>query len=211
MSGGLSRATEIGVERLPTRRRPHLRDRRREPSRGPHRGRAADSWRLGELGARFRDAPNGPESRATSQGRILIVDDENAIRLVCRVNLRSAGFETLEAADGETALALARAERPDLILLDIMLPGVDGWEVAAELASMPETREIPIVFLTARTTAMDESRGHAVGGVGYIAKPFDPTRLSEMLTTVLERLRRGERESMRREWERSIGSDQSQL
>ena len=145
-----------------------------------------------------------PAGRGTSEGRILIVDDESSIRLVCRVNLASAGFETLEAEEGETAVSVARTERPDLILLDIMLPGEDGWEVARKLAADPETREIPVVFLTARSAAADESRAHAVGGVGYIAKPFDPATLPETVAEVLERLRRGEREAMRREWESSI-------
>jgi DNA-binding response OmpR family regulator len=67
-----------------------------------------------------------PGGRATSEGRILVVDDESAIRLICRVNLDSAGFKTLEAGDGETGVSLAHSEQPDLILLDIMLPGMDG-------------------------------------------------------------------------------------
>jgi DNA-binding response OmpR family regulator len=134
----------------------------------------------------------------------LIVDDESAIRLVCRVNLDTAGFETIEAEDGETALALARSERPDLILLDVMLPGLDGWAVAEKLAELPETRDIPIVFLTARAETPDELRSHAVGGVGHIVKPFDPEALTQTVTTTLRRVRRGERAQMRREWERSI-------
>jgi DNA-binding response OmpR family regulator len=134
----------------------------------------------------------------------MIVDDESAIRLVCRVNLESAGFETIEAADGETALALASSERPDLILLDVMLPGLDGWEVAARLRETPETREIPIVFLTARSTATDEVHGHAAGGVGYISKPFDPAELTRTVSATLKRVRRGERDQLRREWGRSL-------
>ena len=101
---------------------------------------------------------------------MLIVDDEQAIRLICRVNLRSAGFDTLEASDGEAALALARAERPDLILLDVMLPAVDGWRVAEELGASEDTREIPIVFLSARSEPADDIAAR-VGAVGYITKP----------------------------------------
>jgi len=138
---------------------------------------------------------------------VLVVDDESAIRLVCRVNLRSAGFETLEAGDGEAAIELARTERPDLILLDVMLPGLDGWEVAARLREIPETRTIPIVFLTARSAAPDELRGLEAGGLGYIAKPFDPIELAATVTTVLQRLRRGEREQMRREWKQSFNGE----
>ena len=83
--------------------------------------------------------------------RVLVADDEDAIRLLCRVNLRLAGMEVLEAADGAAAIELARRERPDLVLLDVMMPDVDGWEVAAALAADASTREIPIVFLTARS------------------------------------------------------------
>lgn len=85
-----------------------------------------------------------------------------------------------------------------------MLPGLDGWEVAARLRETPETRDIPIVFLTARSATIDEVHGHAVGGVGYISKPFDPEALTATVTATLQRMRRGERDQMRREWDRSI-------
>jgi DNA-binding response OmpR family regulator len=162
---------------------------------------------LRELGARYRDDPKLPEGRAASEGRILVVDDESAIRLICRVNLESAGFQMLEAADGETALSLARSEQPDLILLDVMLPGTNGLEVAERLSAAPETREIPVVFLTARSTAPDELRGHEAGGVAYIAKPFDPISLTETVAAVLRRTRRGERDELRREWEQSLSTE----
>jgi DNA-binding response OmpR family regulator len=162
---------------------------------------------LGELGTRFRNDPRSPGSRSTGEQRILVVDDESAIRLLCRVNLDSAGFETIEAGDGETAVALARSERPDLILLDVMLPGRNGWEVARKLAEMPETRSIPIVFLTARVAEPDEVQAHAVGGIGYITKPFDPAELVQTVAATLQRVRRGERDRMRREWVRSISRD----
>jgi CheY-like chemotaxis protein len=170
-------------------------------------GRATQTLVLRELGTRFRDAPTLPDGRGTSGGRILVVDDESAIRLICSVNLDSAGFETFEAGDGETAVLLAQTEQPDLILLDVMLPGMDGLEVAERLAAAPETRGIPIIFLTARATAPDELRGHEAGGVAYIAKPFDPTFLTETVAAVLRRTRRGERDKLRREWEQSLSTD----
>jgi CheY-like chemotaxis protein len=145
--------------------------------------------------------------RGATEGRVLIVDDERAIRLVCRINLRSAGFKTLEASDGEAAIALARAERPDLILLDIMLPAVDGWRVAEELGASEETREIPIVFLSARSEPTDVQRGHALGGVGYITKPFDASALADVVAHTIDRLRRGEREAVRREWLEELGAN----
>ena len=159
---------------------------------------------IGALGVRYRDDPLVPGSGGASEGRILVVDDEASIRLICRVNLDASGFDVLEAEDGETALSIARSELPDLILLDVMLPGIDGWKVAEELSATDETRDIPIVFITARSAALDELRGHAVGGVAYIAKPFDPGLLSETVTTVVQRIRRGERDQLRREWEQAL-------
>jgi CheY-like chemotaxis protein len=210
MSGALSRSREIRAE---TDRRGNslscLRDRRQDLDRRllRHSGRATQTLVLRELGARFRDDPTMPEGRSTSEGRILVVDDESAIRLICRVNLNSAGFKTLEAGDGETGVSLAHSEQPDLILLDIMLPGMDGLKVAERLSAAPETREIPIIFLTARSTAPDELRGHEAGGVAYIAKPFDPTFLTETVAAVLRRTRRGERDELRREWGQSLSTD----
>ena len=210
MSAGLDRSRGIRTERGRTRRpRPRLGDWRAGLVRRPRRRAAGvtEALFLGELGVRFRDDPRKSDGRATTEGRVLIVDDESAIRLVCRVNLDAAGFETLEAGDGETGLALARSEQPDLILLDIMLPGADGWDVAGKLSEDPATKEIPVVFLTARSTGLDELRGHDAGGVGYIAKPFDPTLLTEIVTGVIRRTRSGERDELRREWEQSLSSD----
>ena len=156
-----------------------------------------------EHGARFR-AAEGAESRSTAEGRILIVDDESSIRLVCQLNLDAVGFQTLEAPDGETALALARGEQPDLILLDVMLPGIDGWSVAQELGAASETRDIPILFLSARSDPSDEARAYEVGAFGYLTKPFDPEELIARVQTVLARAGRGEREAVRREWEERL-------
>jgi DNA-binding response OmpR family regulator len=179
------------------------------PAVGPQRPRPRARLRRfccpREHGARFHAAEQ-VESRSTAEGRILIVDDESSIRLVCQLNLDAVGFQTLEAADGETALALARTEQPDLILLDVMLPGIDGWRVAEELAASPETREIPILFLSARSDRSDEERGHEVGGLGYITKPFDPEELIDRIRDVLERTTRGEREALRREWRERLQS-----
>ena len=176
------------------------------PQRARRHARAIRACSLPEREARYRAADEAAESRSPADGRILIVDDESAIRLVCQLNLDSVGFQTLEASDGETALALARTELPDLILLDVMLPGIDGWDVATELASSPETREIPILFLSARSDRSDEERGHEVGGLGYITKPFDPNELIDRVREVLERARRGEREALRMEWQERLRS-----
>ena len=105
-----------------------------------------------------------------------------------------------------SAIALARAERPDLILLDIMLPELDGWHVAEELAADDETREIPILFLPP-APERGPGRGHGTGGVGYITKPFDPLVMTNTVRDALMRVRRGEREAMRREWQRTLGGE----
>lgn len=86
-----------------------------------------------------------------------------------------------------------------------MLPEVDGWRVAEELAAEDETRDIPVLFLSARSDNTDQVRGHEMGGVGYITKPFDPLTMTETVRRVLERARAGERDAMRSEWQRSLG------
>jgi DNA-binding response OmpR family regulator len=130
---------------------------------------------------------------------VLVIDDERAIRLLCRVNLAASGMEVLEADNGRAGLELARTERPDLVLLDVMMPGVDGWTVARELAASEETRDIPVVFLTARADPADKRLGEQLGGVGYLVKPFDPVSIGDFVENVLSRLERGEREQLRRE------------
>jgi CheY-like chemotaxis protein len=130
--------------------------------------------------------------------RVLVVDDERSIRLLCRVNLVASGMEVLEAANGREGLELARQERPDLMLLDVMMPELDGWTVARELAADEQTRDIPIVFLTARADPADRRLGEQLGGVGYVVKPFDPVTIGEFVEGVLVRIERGERDQLRR-------------
>jgi DNA-binding response OmpR family regulator len=130
--------------------------------------------------------------------RVLVVDDEQSIRLLCRVNLGASGMDVLEADDGEAGLELARREQPDLILLDVMMPGLDGWGVAEELAEDASTRDIPVVFLTARAEAADRQRGAQLGGVGYLVKPFDPVGIGAIVEDVLARIERGERAELLR-------------
>jgi DNA-binding response OmpR family regulator len=114
-----------------------------------------------------------------ADGRVLVVDDEEGIRVLCRVNLELGGFEVLEAADGVEAMEKARAEHPDLVFLDLMMPRMDGWQVLEELKSEPSTANIPVVVLTARTSEEDQMRGWGEGILEYLAKPFNPQRLVE--------------------------------
>jgi DNA-binding response OmpR family regulator len=131
--------------------------------------------------------------------RVLVIDDEAPIRLLCRVNLEAEGIHVLEASDGTSGLDLARAERPDVVLLDVMMPGLDGWRVAEELLEDDRTRTIPIIFLTARAEFRDRARGLDIGGVDYVTKPFNPLELAPLVRGLLDRIDRGERDELRGE------------
>jgi DNA-binding response OmpR family regulator len=131
--------------------------------------------------------------------RVLVIDDEAPIRLLCRVNLEAAGIEVSEAEDGKVGLASARAEPPDVILLDVMMPGMDGWQVFSELLNDERTADVPIVFLTARAELRDQARGLELGGVDYVTKPFNPLDLAPLIEDLLARIERGEAQDIRRE------------
>ncbi len=130
---------------------------------------------------------------------MLLVDDESAIRTICRVNLEGDGLAVLEAADGAEAVDVVRAERPSLVLLDVMMPQLDGWTAAEQLLSDPVTRDIPVIFLSARAAREDRLRAQELGAVGYVVKPFDPVLLGTTVRDVLDRIRRGERDQLNRE------------
>jgi DNA-binding response OmpR family regulator len=115
--------------------------------------------------------------------RVLVIDDEAPIRLLCRVNLEAEGMEVLEAVDGATGLELARTAHPDVILLDVTLPGLDGWEVAAQLQSDERTRSAAIVFLSGHAELRERAQELRLGDVAFVMKPFDP---AELVATVRE-------------------------
>jgi CheY-like chemotaxis protein len=139
-------------------------------------------------------------SRDETEGkRILIVDDEASIRLICRINLTASGWTCEEADNGEEAVERIRRDRPDIVLLDVMMPIRDGWMVAEELAADPAVSDIPIVFVTARAEQRDRERAHSLGAVGYLTKPLDPIGLSTVVEQILDRIERGEREQLRTE------------
>ena len=131
--------------------------------------------------------------------KVLVIDDEAPIRLLCRVNLEAEGMHVTEAADGTTGLELARNDPPDVVLLDVMMPGLDGWRVAEELLEDGRTNRIPIIFLTARAEFRDRARGLDIGGVDYVTKPFNPLDLAPLVRDLLVRIERGERDELRGE------------
>jgi DNA-binding response OmpR family regulator len=113
-----------------------------------------------------------------SGSRVLIIDDEPAIRLLCRVNLEAEGFSVDEAGDGDSGIAAAHRNRPDAILLDVMLPGDDGFAVADRLHADPDLANVPIIFLTARADLDEGERLRRSGAAGFVTKPFNPLDLA---------------------------------
>ena len=118
---------------------------------------------------------------------ILVVDDEPTIRLLVRAALEETGHRLLEAADGSTALDLARAERPDLILLDIVLPRLSGLEVCRRLKGDPATATTPVFLLTGFVQQAERQAAEEVGAEGFIAKPFSPAALVQQIEDTLRR------------------------
>jgi two-component system, OmpR family, response regulator len=126
-----------------------------------------------------------PQNRSTPEARLLVVDDEPNIRELLSASLRYAGFEVATAADGQQALALADSFRPDLLVLDVMMPGLDGFGVVRRLRQAG--RHTPVLFLTARDAAEDKVSGLTLGGDDYVTKPFS---LDEVLARIRAVLRR---------------------
>jgi CheY-like chemotaxis protein len=118
--------------------------------------------------------------------RILIVDDEDDIREVAQVSLELLGhYEVLTASCGRDGVDSARTRQPDAILLDVMMPDLDGPATLAELRADPATRDIPVLFLTARTQASEHTRLSELGAAGILTKPFDPLKLAAQVAAAL--------------------------
>ena len=116
---------------------------------------------------------------APRKKRILICDDDPAILRLLQVNLELEGYEALLAHHGEKAVEVALAEKPDLVVLDIMMPRMDGYEAVQNLKANDLTRTIPVIFLSAKAQPSDIDRGKSYGVDDYITKPFDPAELLE--------------------------------
>jgi len=119
--------------------------------------------------------------------KILIVDDEQDLRDLLQFNLKKEGYQILPAVDGEQALELAESYQPDLIILDIMMPGKNGLEVIGELRKNEETQDIPVIFLTAKDSEIDEIVGLELGADDYIIKPISIRKLVARIKTALRK------------------------
>ncbi|MFQ5816356.1 MAG: response regulator [Terriglobia bacterium] len=120
--------------------------------------------------------------------KVLLAEDEEDIRRLAHMSLsRGGSWEILVARDGEECLALARAARPDVILLDAKMPRLDGYEACQRLKADPVTAAIPIIFLTASVQEHETHRGLALGAIGYLTKPFDPLKLRAQVVDLLQR------------------------
>ena len=118
--------------------------------------------------------------------RVLVVDDDHVIRGLLEVNLEMEGHEVVSAADGREALDRVADSAPELLLLDVMMPHLSGWQVAERLKDDPSTRDIPIVFLSARAMESDVRKGSQLGVERYVTKPFDPIDLMDVVSDLLE-------------------------
>lgn len=115
--------------------------------------------------------------------RVLIVEDDPDLLVVLRVNLASAGIEPILAGDGRTAISRIEAERPDAVLLDVMLPGIDGWQVLEELHARRNV--VPVVVCSAKKNPADMDRAQELGAVAYLPKPFDIDRLVDAVVSAV--------------------------
>ncbi len=118
---------------------------------------------------------------AANTKRVLVCDDDPIILRLLEVNLELEGYEVLPAHHGEEALEIAIKENPDLVILDIMMPRLDGYETAQRLKKEPATADIPIVFLSAKAQQSDIDKGQEFGVEAYLTKPFDPNELLELV------------------------------
>lgn len=119
------------------------------------------------------------------KGKILVVDDETYLLQILDFSLGAEGYEVVTAQDGEQALQKAKAENPDLIVLDIMMPKIDGYEACRKLKQDPNMKDVPVILLTAKGRDIDRKLGLEVGADDYITKPFSPSKLLEKIGSFL--------------------------
>jgi two-component system chemotaxis response regulator CheY len=134
----------------------------------------------------------GPRVGGPAQPRVLVVDDDPVHRTLCVETIEKLGLKVIEAEDGRRALARARFEQPDLIVTDIAMPGLDGFELAEALGRSKRTKEIPVVFITGESGTEHEARARELGAIAYVSKPFDPSLLTSIVAGVMARFGRGD-------------------
>jgi DNA-binding response OmpR family regulator len=120
-----------------------------------------------------------------AKGKVLVVDDEIYIVHILDFSLGMEGYEVITALDGEQAIERAKSESPDLIVLDIMMPKLDGYETCKQLKADDATRNIPVILLSAKGRNVDQKVGFEVGADDYITKPFSPRKLVERINAIL--------------------------
>jgi DNA-binding response OmpR family regulator len=116
---------------------------------------------------------------------VVVADDDNDIRRLVQITVANAGCDVTQAPDGESALQAVREILPDLVILDVLMPRMDGWEVAKELKRDPKTAGIPIMFLTSKGQEHDVLEGFEAGGADYVVKPFSPRELQARVRSAL--------------------------
>lgn len=124
----------------------------------------------------------------TTRKRILVADDEPDVLALVSLNLQRAGFDVLKAADGEQAIKMSREEDPALVVLDLMMPGLSGLEVAKLLKQSPQTARIPVLMLTAKSDEVDRIVGLEIGADDYVTKPFSPREIVLRVQSILRRM-----------------------
>ncbi len=131
-------------------------------------------------------SPSNPSAPNANRGSVLIADDDPEILTLLSIRLAKKGYHVLEAADGLQTLHVARTERPDLVLLDVMMPGKNGWEVAREMRTDPRLSEIGIVMLTAIGEKVNEMTSPLYGADDFVDKPFDFNELESKIARVIQ-------------------------
>jgi CheY-like chemotaxis protein len=126
--------------------------------------------------------------QATSARKVLVVDDDPAVRLLCAIDLQRQGLVVIEACNGLEGLERARLDRPDLVLTDVMMPRLDGFQLAEALRRDEQTRQIPLIFLSGETSAASRARAHMVGALAFLTKPFDPSAIASLVSDALDRV-----------------------
>jgi len=128
-----------------------------------------------------------PDVTNVTGKKVLVVDDEKFVRELIKIKLGRCGLTVTEATNGLEAVEMAPRLKPDIILMDVMMPKMNGFEACEKLKSMPETARIPIVMLTARGEQMNLEKGLSLGATDYMSKPFSPQKLAELVIEILQR------------------------